>query len=118
MKKGDVVIVRDSSYSKVVTEHGLEDSYGGTRVRSRRCIIIELGCHFPDLHQYQIKNNTYNNTVIRVIETGEVVFIEERFLKPLIHKVMIDVEQSCSGCVMYGSIVEISDKLYKEIKRG
>lgn len=117
MKKGDIVIVRDSSYSKVVTKHGLEDGYGGTRVRGRQCVIIELDCRFPNPHQYQVKNNEYNNTVIRIIETDEIVFIDEQFLKPAIHKVMIDLKQGDSIIILSGKIVEISDELYQEIKR-
>lgn len=119
MKKGDVVTVRDSSYSKVVTEHGLESSYDPPRnVRKKQCVIIELGCRFPDSHHYQTQIHTCNDTVIRVIETGEVVFIEERFLQliPPTHKIMIDMVYH-PGYGVGGEVIEISDKLYKEIKR-
>lgn len=117
MKKGDVVTVRDSSYSKVITEHGLESSYGGVNsVRDEQGIVIELNCKFPDPERYQ-EQCSFNNTVIKT-DSGKIVFIEERFLEPVLptHKVMVDIKQD-SGW-MYGQIVEISDKFYKEIKRG
>lgn len=115
MKKGDVVTVRDSSYSKIITKYGLESSYDPPRdIRGKQCVIIELDCRFPDAHRYQTRDHMCNDTVIRVIETDEVVFIEERFLEPATHKIMIDVKQN--DCVMFGTICEISDKLYKEIK--
>jgi len=119
MKKGDIVTIKDSSYSKVVTDGGLKSGYGGSRsVRDKQGTIIELDCVFSDLDKYQKLYNTFNNTVV-VLDSGKVVFIEERFLElvPPTHKIMVGIYQTQSGCVMLGDIVEISDKLYKEIKR-
>lgn len=117
MKKGDVVIIKDSSYSKVVTNYGLESGYGDggvCNIRKKQGTIIEVGCKFPNLHYYQTQIHTCNDTVI-VLDSGEVVFIEERFLKLATHKVMVDIRQD--GGWMYGQIIKISDELYKQIKR-
>jgi len=120
MKKGDVVTVRDSSYSKVVTNHGLESGYGDGEIRNLRKeqgMIIETNCVFSDPHHYQVQIHTCNDTVI-VLDSGEIVFIEERFLKLVLptHKVMIDMILH-PGYGVGGDVIEISDKLYKEIKR-
>jgi len=118
MKKGDVVTIWDSSYSKVVTNHGLVSGYSGLHsVRGKRGIIVELNCEFPNQHEYQARIHSFNDTVVRT-DCGKTVFIEERFLKLVSpkHKIMIDMEQI--GCVTPRAIIEISDKLYKEIKRG
>ena len=119
MKKGDRIIIKDSSYSKVVTNHGLESSYGDGKIcdiRKKQGIIVETSCSFPDRHEYQTQIHTYNDTVV-VLDSGEIVFIEERFLSPMLptHKVMVDIRQD--GGWMYGQIVEISDELYKQIKK-
>lgn len=119
MKKGDVVTIRDSSYSKVITKNKLESSYAGIRsVRGEQGVIIEVSCKFPDLHQYQQDGRTFNNTVIRT-DSGKVVFIEERFLELVLptHKVMIDIEIHDSVIMAGGNVVKISDELYKQIKK-
>lgn len=118
MKKGDVVTVRDSSYSKVITEHGLESGYDGINsVKGERGIIIELNCDFPDPNKFQQRYRHFNNTIVKT-NSGKIVFIEEDFLDlvmPPTHKVMIDIRQN--GGWMYGQIIEISNELYKQIKK-
>ena len=121
MKKGDKVTIRDSSYSKVVTSRGLESGYGDSivyNIRKKQGTIIEVGCKFPDPHHYQTQIHTCNDTVV-ILDSGEIAFIEERFLElvPPTHEVMIDVVLH-PGYGVGGEVVEISDKLYKEIKRG
>jgi len=113
MKRDDIVTIQDTSYSTSVVDEKL--TYSGRRLRYKRCKVIEVGCTFPKTSKWDGDN--VNNTIIQVIETGQVVFIEERFLRPVppTHKVMVDIRQD--GGWMYGQVIEISDKLYKEIKR-
>lgn len=113
MKKGDVVMIGDTSYSRVVGNRNLEEH--NKHLKYRKCVILELDCVFPKTSPWGGGN--YNDTIVQFCETGQIMFIEERFLKLVLptHKVMIDVEQiSYAIC---GNIVEISDKLYQEIKR-
>lgn len=117
MKKGDIVTVKDGSYSRSVINGKLIHELGAGRP-GEKFTVIEISCKFPTTDEYQtMYQPTFNNTVIQAVDSDKVVFIEERFLKLVlpIHKVMIDIRQD-SGC-MYGQIVEISDKLYQEIKR-
>ncbi|MCK5608843.1 hypothetical protein KAR91_43625 [Candidatus Pacearchaeota archaeon] len=119
MKKGDVVTIRDGSYSRSVI-NGESIHEIGLERPNEQFRVIEVDCKFPviDLMQPQYELvPTFNNTVIQAIDSGKVVFIEERFLRPVLpkHKVMIDMVGYC-GCAI-GMICEISDKLYQEIKR-
>jgi len=122
MKKGDIVTINDGSWTRSVVDGKLIKehlNHGGEQ--GKKYTVIETGCSFPntggrgvigtDIHA------TFNNTVIQAIDSGKVVFIEERFLHPVPpkHKVMLDIKQD--GGWMYGQVVEISDKLYQEIKR-
>ena len=114
MKKGDIVMVNDYSWAKEVVNGKLKD------VRIRDCAdkkytIIEIDCKFP-LHDGQ-RERYRSDTIIQAI-SGEVIFIHGTFLcsVPPTHKVMIDVVWN--NCVTCGEVVEISDKLYKEIKQS
>lgn len=118
MKKGDVVVIDDGSWSRQIKNNELIRGPGGDKYISckrKQYVIIETGCSFPNTGSFI---SIVNNTVIQAIDSGKVVFIEERFLRlvPPKHKIMVDVATH-QGCFMYGNIVEISDKLYKEIKR-
>ncbi len=122
MKKGDVVIIDDGSYTKsvvngkLVHEHLAFDAEAG-----RRYVVVEINCTFPaegnQALEYSFSLASFNNTVIQAIDSGKVVFIEERFLRLVesTHKVMIDIEQD--GCAVSGMVREISDELYKQIKK-
>lgn len=121
MKKGDVVVTDDGSFSRTIKGGKLVygpggDKYTGIKNSDRKqYVIVETGCSFPRTGN---RNDRFNNTVIQAVDSGKIVFIEERFLELVLptHKVMIDIRQD-GGC-MYGQIVEISHKLYQEIKRG
>ena len=120
MKKGDKIIIRDSSYSKVVTAHGLESGYGHDElhhITEKYGIIIETGCKFPNPDENQGYYGTFNNTVVRT-NSGKIVFIEERFLDLIesTHKIMVDLKQEGSIVLLSGTMYEISDELYKKIK--
>jgi len=104
MKKGDVVIVCDSSYSRVIKDNKLtcgpdDDRYTWENNR-KKYVIIEIGCSFPNTGA----PNSFNNTVIRAIDSGEVVFIEKRFLclATLIREVTM-----AEVCTQFGEDVKI-----------
>jgi hypothetical protein len=123
MKKGDMVVINDGSWSRTVKNNKLVHGPGSDRYRASRdrkhYTVIETGCSFPNTgnqgYGEYLGRPTFNNTVIQAIDSGKVVFIEEHFLElvPSTHRVMIDIDQIASS-----TVVEISDKLYKEIKRG
>jgi len=125
MKKGDRVVIDDGSFSKQVKDNKLSHGPGGDRYKNlqdddrKQYVIIETGCSFPKTGS----QHTCNNTVIQIIKSDKVIFIEERFLKLVSskhkspkHKIMINLIHHF-GYGMGGDIIEISDKLYKEIKR-
>ena len=118
MKKGDKVTVRDSSYSRSIIDEKLVHETG--ILYNKQYTIIEIDCKFPVLDSMQLRYESmdrFNNTVIQAVDSGKVVFIEERFLKLVLptHKVMVDIRQD--GDWMYGEIVEISNELYRQIKK-
>ena len=120
MNKGDIVTIEDGSYSRSVV-NGKSIHEQGMGQPDKKFTVVETDCKFPVIDSMQSRYEpipTFNNTVIQAIDSGKVVFIEERFLCPVppTHKVMIDVVWG--NCVTYGEVVEISDKLYKEIKQS
>ena len=115
MKKGDVVTVDDSSYSFTIVNGYLEHHPGG--VQEENQIVIATNCDLPTDDGYGYSGSRHNDTIVRGQTSGKIAFVQQRFchLVSPKHKVMVDIRQD-SGW-MYGQIVEISDKLYKEIKR-
>ena len=114
MKKGDIVTIDDYSWAREIVNGKLKN----IRIKNcttRKYTIVENNCDFP-LHDDQSRIYR-SDTVIQAIDGGEVIFIHGTFLRPVLpkHKIMIDITNAMS--VMYGNIIEISDKLYKEIKR-
>ncbi len=100
MKKGDVVTVDDGSYSRSLINRKLV--HEAKRWYGEQFVIIEVDCKFPTTDEYQtMYQSTFNNTVIQAIDSGKVVFIEERFLELVLpkHEVMIDIHQTQSGCI-------------------
>ncbi len=119
MKKGDVVTITDGSYTRsVVAGKLVHESLAYAGEKGKHYVVIEVGCSFPlgDSHQPDYYRN---DTVIQALDSGKVVFVHGRLLKlvPPTHKVMIDIEPTRYAVVETGQVVEISDKLYKEIKR-
>lgn len=117
MKKGDKVTVRDGSYSRSVIDGEL--AHEEKQWRDEQFVIIEVGCKFPTTDQYQrMYDPTFNNTVIQAVDSGKVIFIEERFLKLVLptHEIMVDMVLR-PGCIS-GEVIKISDKLYQEIKHN
>lgn len=120
MKKGNIVIIRDSSFSRsVINGELVEEFLACDNKGDKQYVIVETGCMFPVTNVYQARGLTsFNDTVIQAVDSGEVVFIEERFLclvKPT-HNVMINLEHF-SG-MLGGTLYKISDELYREIKDG
>lgn len=115
MKKGDVVIITDGSWTRSIVGGKLvEEFLNDGDEKGKQYIVIETGCSFPKTGSLR----TFNNTVIQAIDSDKVVFIEERFLElvPPKHKIIIDITVTRLGGIR-GNVVEISDKLYQEIKR-
>lgn len=114
MKKGDVVTIQDTSYSTSIIDGKL--AHPGRGLRYKRCVIVETNCTFPKTSRWD--GNNVNNTIIQVCETNQIIFIEERFLSPMLpkHEIMIDIIHY-SGYDANGQIIKISDELYQEIKR-
>lgn len=84
MKRGDVVIIKDGSYSQsIVAGKLIKESLNYGDEKGRKYRIIETGCVFPhdDAQDSSRKRDTFNNTVIQNIDSGKVVFLEERFLQ-------------------------------------
>ena len=108
MKKGDVVEINDWSYAKVISNGELNDI--GYPEFTGNCIIIETNCKFPASKRQATATSlipaSYNNTVIQAIDTGDIIFIEERFLRPATHKITID-----------NKTIEISHESYKSFKK-
>ena len=108
MKKGDIVTVNDFSWCVQINEC--------ERNCKKQYVVVDIGCYFS-LNDGQPRIYR-NDTVIQAKDGNDVILIYEAFLKPILptHKVMVDIRQDNGW--MYGEVVEISDKLYKEIKRG
>lgn len=125
MKKGNVVTIRDDSYTRsVVGGKLIYEHLAFSSEANKQYIIIETGCSFPAYGSQKMDGGgccrpSFNNTVIQAIDSGKVVFIEERFLKlvSLTHVVMTDIV-FCSGYGVNGQTHEISDELYKQIKKA
>lgn len=113
MKKGDIVTINDSSWSKSVVNGTLvHELFDCDSEENKQYKIVETGCVFPaeDNQAYGCLSipGSFNDTVIQTIDSGKVIFIEERFLELVspTHKVLLELK-----------VYEISDKLYKEVKR-
>ena len=104
MKAGDKVIVRDCSYSHKVVNGSLQRVQAWAK--GPQFTVVAVRCYFPNPHRFQIEDGHYNNTVIQKDDSGEVVFIEERFLIPVKHTIRID-----------GKDIEISNESFQELKR-
>jgi len=110
MKKGDVVIIKDGSWTRSIVDGELiHESLNYGEEKGKKYKIIELGCKFSNTGNSGICElrcrPTFNNTVIQAIDSGKVVFIEERFLqlapKPIREVTMVEV------CQQFGEEVKI-----------
>jgi len=105
MKKGDIVTIYDRSYSRVIKDGRMLDGMDCLpRDGDTQFVVIETDCRFPKTSQWV--GSDYNNTVIQSLNTGEVVFIEERFLRPAKHIIVLD-----------GKPIEISHESFLSLKK-
>lgn len=124
MKKGDIVTIEDGSYTRSVIDGKLvEEFLACGDEKGKQYVVIETDCKFPAVNGTQARDfshcsASFNNMVIQAIDSGKVVFIEERFLKLVeqTHIVMVDLIQITYSSIG-GETVEISDELYREILR-
>ena len=116
LKRGDVVTIGDNSFTRsIVNGKLIHENFS----YDKQYVVVEVDCAFPVHDQFQSAGiASFNNTVIQAVDSDKVVFIEERFLVlvPPKHKVLL-VEKIVRNHAVSGKFVEISDKLYKEIKR-
>lgn len=118
MKKGDVVTIKDSSYSFMIVDDSLEHHAG--EVQKERQIIIAVDCDLPAYGGYYSGTSRQrNNTIVRGQLSGRITFVQQRFCRLIAptHKVMVDLKQEGPIIFLSGNIVEISDELYKQIKK-
>lgn len=104
IKKGDVVKIKDFSYSRTVENGKLvrpnSSTYG-------KFVVVEINCNFP-----HTKNDPwrapadFNNTVIQATNSGEVIFIQDKYLQPAKHKITVD-----------DKTVEISHESFEAFKK-
>ena len=108
MKKGDIVIIRDYSYAQTIVGGVLKHYNNSYAYPATQYIVVEVECSFPLENRYCPQpSGCRNNTVLQTIGSDEVVFIHNKFLKPVIHEIIID-----------GKTIEISDKFYKALKQS
>ena len=106
MEKGDIVIIRDISYSRQVIQGQLKRTKYSLK-KGTKFIIVETNCEFPNPYCWQAQSKRYNDTVIQAVDGEEIVFIEERFLEFDTHKITID-----------DKTIEISNESYKALKQS
>ena len=81
MKEGTIVNANDGSYSVRVGKNGLECT--GNICLKQKYILIAVNCDLPsDCPKER------NNVVMKDLDTGDILFAQERFLMP-IHKCYI-----------------------------
>lgn len=116
MKKGDIVTIKDSSFSFAIVDGFLKHHPG--EVQKEQQLIIAVNCNLPADQGYCGDRQRHNDTIVRGQISGKITLVQQRFCHPITpkHKVMIDIHQTHSGCIMFGDIVEISDELYRKIK--
>jgi len=109
LKKGDLVWIKDLSYSRIVKNGKLRPphfeyaAYG--QENNKQFIVVEINCKFPKTSVW-LDDNEYNDTVIQCVETNEVIFIQKRSLQPVKHKIIIN-----------DKTVEISQESFLNLKK-
>ena len=106
IRKNDVVIVQDFSYSTGVEGGELNKGFHAFHPDCNdKFVVAETGCVFPRTSTHPGTN--HNDTVIQSNDSGLVVFIEARFLKVVgpVHTIVID-----------GKTIELSHESYENLK--
>lgn len=88
MKKGDRVKVLDNSYCVQIGENGkFEHGYPTGLTRNREKLVYEVmakDCELPIYRHFENDSSDIgqvNDVILRNVDTGEVIFTQERFLK-------------------------------------
>jgi len=105
IKEGDMVVIRDSSYSQTPKDGCLSDSlwrcdYPEDRKGTFK--VLKVGCVIPSYY----KGET-NNTIIQSTRSGRIVFIKLGFLEPTQHTINVD-----------GKEIKISHESYLNLKKS
>lgn len=74
MKAGDIVIPHDNSYNVCASTGKWTDIY------HKRCEVIAFGSGFPS--DGSMRGLNACDSIIRVIDSGKIVFTMKRFLRP------------------------------------
>lgn len=106
MKKGDLVVVKDYSYSRSIERGRLSDDFHAAHPKCREnFVIVETNCVFPRTSRHIGTN--HNNTVIQSVDSGLVVLIEERFLRLKDRPIPIREVTMAEVCAQFGEDVKI-----------
>lgn len=113
MKKGDIVTIKDGSYTRSVVNGKLIHeflAYGSEL--GKQYTVIAVGCVLPiepdPAERYRLPN-TYNNTVIQAIDSGKVVFIEECLLRLKYQVPPVREVTMAEVCEQFGESVKIKE---------
>lgn len=114
MKKGDMVVAHDLSWAKAIKNGKLVSPTRDVHMnfKTSPAIVIETNCRFPlgDGFNYEPEEHR-RNTVIQVVNTGEVIFVHDSFLHPVKYKIAF------VGGILDGTVIEISDEFYEKLQR-
>lgn len=107
LNKGDIVTIRDSSWTRSVVNGELKhEDLARDGERDKEYVVIETDCRFPLTDLYQ-PADYHNDTVIQTIYSRKVVFVHHRFLAPVPtgHDIIID-----------GKIIRISHESFLNLR--
>lgn len=105
MKKGDIVTIRDGSYTRsIIAGKLIHESLAYGSEGDKKYRVVETECSFPLTDKCQSAMYR-NDTVIQAVKSGKVVFIHGRFLK-LVAKPVREVTMA-EVCTRFGEDVKI-----------
>jgi hypothetical protein len=92
IKEGDIVEVVDGSYSIEIIESG-ELVSTGANITQRRFEVVSTNCDLPAKWFHDTEKPIRNDTILRDIDNGQTVFIQNRFLQ---------LKHRCNTCASCG----------------
>jgi len=81
MKPGDIVSIFDGSYSLKVHRNKLVHSSGNELMSKGEFVILASDCALPASESICFDEKKVNDTVLKAVCDGTIVFIQERFLR-------------------------------------
>jgi len=102
MKTGDIVTFIDWSWQLTLIGNSLEPRYKDSQ--NEDFVVVALDCVLP-INGTSINPKNVNNAIIRGQTTGNITFIQERFLRPATPKVT-EVTMA-EVCAKFGETVKI-----------